>query len=193
MYAENSTTIIALQVLGRTAFAALPHLDRLHSHALGVALSPSRQPLAGSVPESPLRVGGSINPGFVSDVVPENVSIVSIIFAFEETHKNDVEDEVEVLVERRVAGSGCALRPRVGEEGLVLGHFLKLAKLVKRLLLLVTNEEDLLDPAVDVEVDVVLGPLHAVGVVAVGVVAAADLLHLGGTPVSIGLRGRAWF
>lgn len=88
MYAENSTTIIALQVLGSTAFAPLPHLDRLHSHALGVALSPSRQPLAGSVPESPLRVGGSVDPGFVSDVVPENVSIISMIVIFGETHKN---------------------------------------------------------------------------------------------------------
>jgi len=65
---------MALQ-LRRTAFAMLPHLDRFHGHALAVTLAPSRQPLAGSVPESPLRVGGTVHPGFVADVVPENVSI----------------------------------------------------------------------------------------------------------------------
>jgi hypothetical protein len=83
------------------------------------------------------------------------------------TTNSNVEDEVEALVEWRVAGSGCAPRPRVGKKGLVLGHFLKLAKLVERLLLLVTDEEDLLDPTVDVEVDVFLGPLDAVGVVSI--------------------------
>jgi hypothetical protein len=67
----------------------------------------------------------------------------------------------------------------------------EVAKLVKRLFLLVSDEENLLDSAVDVEVDVIFSPLHAVGVEAVGVFAATDLLGAGGLPVGIGLVGRA--
>ena len=104
---------------------------------------------------------------------------------------SNVENEVELLIERSVAGCRCAVDPRVGKKSVVLRLSSEVAELVKWVLLLVSNEENLLDSAVDVEVDVVFSPLHAVGVVAVGVVAAADLLHLGGTPVSIGLRGRA--
>jgi len=103
----------------------------------------------------------------------------------------NVEDEVKVLIERSVTGGGCAVGPRVGKKSVVLGLGGEVAKLVERLLVLVSDEENLLDSAVDVEVDVVFCPLHAVGVEAVGVFAAADLLGSGGHPVGIGLVGRA--
>lgn len=104
---------------------------------------------------------------------------------------SNIENEVEVLIEWSVASCRCAVSPRVGKESVVLGLCGKVAKLVERLLLLVSDEENLLDSAVDVEVDVVLRPLHAVGVEAVGVFAAADLLGSGGHPVGISLVGRA--
>lgn len=104
---------------------------------------------------------------------------------------SNVENEVELLIERSVAGCRCAVDPRVGKKSVVLRLSSEVAELVKWVLLLVSNEENLLDSAVDVEVDVVFSPLHAVGVEAVGVFAAADLLGASGLPVGIGLVGRA--
>lgn len=104
---------------------------------------------------------------------------------------SDVQNEVKFLVKGSIAGGGCAVDPRVVEKSIVLGLCREVAKLVERLLLLVSDEENLLDSAVDVEVDVVFRPLHAVGVEAVGVLAAADLLGSGGHPVGIGLVGWA--
>ena len=103
----------------------------------------------------------------------------------------NVKNKVEVLIERSVAGRGCAVGPRVGEKSVVLGLGGEVTKLVEWLLLLVSDEQNLLDSAVDVEVDVIFRPLHAVGVKAVGVFAAADLLGSGGHPVGIGLVSRA--
>ena len=102
---------------------------------------------------------------------------------------SNVENEVKVLIEWSVAGGGSAVDPRVVEKSIVLRLGGEVTELVKRLLLLVSDEQNLLDSAVDVEVDVVLSPLHAVGVVAVGVFAAANLLCASRLPVGIGLVG----
>lgn len=107
------------------------------------------------------------------------------------TAHSNVQDKVEVLIERRIASRGCAVFPRVVEQSVVLGHLSELAELVERLLLLVSQEQNLLDSAVDVEVDVVFSPLHAEGVVSIRVFSTADLLSTGRAPVRVGGVGGA--
>lgn len=80
--------------------------------------------------------------------------------------------------------------PRVGQKSAVLSLLSKVANIIEGLVLVESNEENLVDAAVDVEVDVVRGPLHAKGVVTLGVVLAADLFGIGGLPESIRARRR---
>jgi hypothetical protein len=98
---------------------------------------------------------------------------------------SNIENQVEILIERCIAGCAGAVCPRVIQQCRIFGLGGEVTELVERLLLLVTQKENLLDSAVNVEVDVILSPLHAVGVERVGIFATADLLCAGRAPVRI--------
>lgn len=97
----------------------------------------------------------------------------------------DVEDEVEALVKGGVARGRVAAGPGVVEQGGIFRLFGKVALFVEVVALFEADKEDLVDLAVNVEVNVVLGPLDAVGVEAVAVVAAANLFGVCGFPVGV--------
>lgn len=104
---------------------------------------------------------------------------------------SDVQDEVELLVKWCIASLGVRVVPRVWQKSAILSLLSKVANIIKGLVFVESNKEDLVHAAVYVEVDVVWGPLHTEGVVALGVVLTADLLGIGGLPESIRVRSRA--
>lgn len=103
-----------------------------------------------------------------------------------------IKNQVKFLIKRRITRRRIRHGPWVCEQSLVLGHLGEAAKVVERAVLLEADEHDLVDAAVDVEVDVAWGPLDAECVKAVGEVAAAELFGVCGSPVAVFFGGGTW-
>lgn len=109
------------------------------------------------------------------------------------TPDRNIHDEEELLIERRAAV--LARSPRVRHERVIHKHVAELAALPEvlgRVLARDADVQDLLEPAVEVRVHVVAGPLEAEGVEALGEVGAADLAAGGGAPEGVGVGRGAW-
>lgn len=102
-----------------------------------------------------------------------------------------IHNEVKLLVKRRIAARRRALRPGVLQQCLVLRQVPEVPALVHGTVVVEANVQDLVHPAVDIKVDVVLGPLNAVRVEALRQVTTSDLLSPRGAPVRVGLGGGA--
>ena len=159
--------MLTSQLLPGAARTSLPHPDLPHRHAPLIALPPGWQPLIRRIPESPLGIGRRVEPRLAADLVEEPARA---------RPNGHVEDEVELLVKGRVARRRLRVGPRVRQQRLVLRHLVEPAQVVERLVLVEPDVQDLVDPAVQVEVDVLGRPLDAEGVEAVGVAAPAELL-----------------
>lgn len=101
----------------------------------------------------------------------------------------NVEDEIEALVERRIVG---CLRPRVGQQRVVLRHGGKVATVVHVLLCVKVPVQHLLEPAVHVREQVVLRPFQAELVVPLGEVRPPDLPALVGLVVGVRIHRGAF-
>lgn len=190
------------QLLLRTTLTLLPHLNRLHRHPACISLSPRRQPLVRCVPERPLRIRGRIYPRLVTNLVPVLQSVPCRCVAHARNKEGDlqkppllgtdgdIENQVKLLVEGRIASRRSGIYPWVGQQRLIFGHFVETSKVVERLVLLKADKEYLVDPAIYVEINIILSPLDAEGVKAVRVVATADLL--GASCAIIGIGTRSW-
>lgn len=164
----------------------LPHLDRLDRQSAILALSPSRQPRGRSVPKCPLSVLGVIDPRFIIHMVTNQLAITVETQGkrWRDLRKpsvgatnGKVENEVEPLVERSVTGGRVGLHPWVRQQSTVFSLLSKIAHLVEGLVLLEADKLNLMHATVDVKVDVVGRPLHAVGMITLGIVATTDALR----------------
>lgn len=156
------------------AVALLPHLDALDVQTGFGAGAPGREPLILSLPEVACRRLSDINPWLGTLGVWE----ISILSAH-----GQVEDEVELLIKRRIHVAARA--PRVLQQCAVGGIGRELPALPHALLGLERPVRDLLELEIEVGEEVVLGPDEAEGVVVVGEVAATDGLPTRCAPVGI--------
>ena len=101
-------------------------------------------------------------------------------------HSN-IEDEIEILIERRVHVGG--ILPRILEESRILDLRGEIASLPEIFARLEAHEEDLHEAAVEIRVDVVLGPLDPERVILLGVVCTTQRFAVGRSPVGV-CRGR---
>lgn len=132
----------------------LPHLDAVDDHA--AAILPGGQPLIPRVPEVLLGAGAEVHPRLAAGTVLEPAVGAA---------DGDVEDEVEVVIERRL--EPARLAPRVHQSGPVGVRQGKVAPLPERLV--EVGVEHLQEAGVDVGEEVLLAPLEPEGVEALGV------------------------
>lgn len=160
-----------------TASARLPHLHGSNRHPTGVTLPPSRQPRISIAPEGPLRVRCAINPGFAALAVTTSAGpnddqhgvlsseeiFLSVGVDLQEPSvcgaNGHVEDEIEFLIERGVASGRVRVCPWIGEEGVVLRVTRETSLLPQGSIGVEFGVQDLIEPVVDVHVDVILIPV----------------------------------
>lgn len=149
---EEKSCLTAVETL------LLPHLDTLDLHLARVLLGtlfPGWKPLVAGVPEFEWSVGSSVNPWLAGNVVLEP-SIG--------TADGNVEDKVEVLVERSSVGTAS---PWVLKRGTVAGGRWEVA--LGPEWLVEVDVHDLKKTRVDIGEDVLLRPLDSKSVEAGGV------------------------
>lgn len=154
-----------------------PHLHGLYRHPSRVSLPPRRQPLVSIIPEGPLGIGRRIDPRLAALTIATNRAFISFTCCLLLARRlkledllepsvpgsdSNVQDEIEFLVERRIARCARSICPRVGKESVVLRLLGEAPLLPQGPVGVELRVEDLSEPVVEIHVNVFVRP--AVGV-----------------------------
>lgn len=109
--------------------------------------------------------------------------------AIRSTNSN-IQNQIEFFIKWSIAGSGLGVNPGVWQQGVVLALLGKFPNFIKRLILIESDKKDLMDSTINIKINIVGRPLHAIGVIAASVIATANLFGVGGFPKRI--RDGCW-